>query len=144
VENRIIPSIILAAGFIGGVALLGNQLGDGVNALLNKDRIVTVKGLCEKEVKANHVIWPLSFNEMGNDLVTVYDNLEKKQSTVFEFLKKGGIDPSEISLAAPKVNDTLANSYGPNRSDTSLLRSSPLQQTKSMLPVNLWKPRESS
>lgn len=55
-ENRIIPSIILAAGFIGGVALLGNQLGDGVNALLNKDRIVTVKGLCEKEVKANHVI----------------------------------------------------------------------------------------
>ena len=95
--------------------LSGNQVGDGVNALLNKDRIVTVKGLCEKEVKANHVIWPLSFNEMGNDLATVYDNLEKKQSTVFEFLKKGGIEPSEISLAAPKVNDTLANNYGPNR-----------------------------
>ena len=71
--------------------------------------------LCEKEVKANHVIWPLSFNEMGNDLATVYDNLEKKQATVFEFLKKGGIEPSEISLAAPKVNDTLANNYGPNR-----------------------------
>ena len=104
-EGKIIPSIILAAGFIGGVALFGNQVEDGVNALLNKDRIVTVKGLCEKEVKANHVIWPLSFNEMGNDLATVYDNLEKKQSTVFEFLKKGGIEPSEISLAAPKVND---------------------------------------
>jgi len=115
VEGKIIPSIILAAGFIGGIALFGNQVGDGVNALLNKDRIVTVKGLCEKEVKANHVIWPLSFNEMGNDLATVYDNLEKKQATVFEFLKKGGIEPSEISLAAPKVNDTLANNYGPNR-----------------------------
>ena len=114
-EGKIIPSIILAAGFIGGVALFGNQVGNGVNALLNKDRIVTVKGLCEKEVKANHVIWPLSFNEMGNDLATVYDNLEKKQATVFEFLKKGGIEPSEISLAAPKVNDTLANNYGPNR-----------------------------
>lgn len=114
-EGKIIPSIILAAGFIGGIALFGNQVGDGVNALLNKDRIVTVKGLCEKEVKANHVIWPLSFNEMGNDLATVYDNLEKKQDTVFDFLKKGGIDPSEISLAAPKVNDTLANNYGPNR-----------------------------
>ena len=71
-EGKIIPSIILAAGFIGGVALFGNQVGDGVNALLNKDRIVTVKGLCEKEVKANHVIWPLSFNEMGNDLATVW------------------------------------------------------------------------
>ena len=142
-EGKIIPSIILAAGFIGGIALFGNQVGDGVNALLNKDRIVTVKGLCEKEVKANHVIWPLSFNEMGNDLVTVYDNLEKKQSTVFEFLKKGGIDPSEISLAAPKVNDTVTDLID-LRSDTSLLRSSPLQQTKSMLPVNLWKPRESS
>lgn len=77
--------------------------------------MLRLRVFAEKEVKANHVIWPLSFNEMGNDLVTVYDNLEKKQSTVFEFLKKGGIDPSEISLAAPKVNDTLANSYGPNR-----------------------------
>ena len=46
-EGKIIPSIILAAGFIGGVALFGNQVGDGVNALLNKDRIVTVKGLCD-------------------------------------------------------------------------------------------------
>ena len=54
-EGKIIPSIILAAGFIGGIALFGNQVGDGVNALLNKDRIVTVKGLCEKEVKAYQI-----------------------------------------------------------------------------------------
>ena len=52
---------------------------------------------------------------MGNDLATVYEHLAKKQATVFEFLKKGGIEPSEISLASPKVNDTLANNYGPNR-----------------------------
>ena len=104
-EGKIIPSIILAAGFIGGVALFGNQVGNGVNALLNKDRIVTVKGLCEKEVKANHVIWPLSFNEMGNDLATVYDNLEKKQATVFEFLKKGGIEPSEISCSCNRSSE---------------------------------------
>ena len=44
-NNRFIPSIILAAGFIGGVTLLGNQLGDAATAFLNKDRIVTVKGL---------------------------------------------------------------------------------------------------
>ena len=115
-EGKIIPSIILAAGFIGGVALFGNQVGNGVNALLNKDRIVTVKGLCEKEVKANHVIWPLSFNEMGNDHRN-FRYLERLNNApgILKVLKKGGIEPSEISLAAPKVNDTLANNYGPNR-----------------------------
>lgn len=110
-DNKIIPSVILAAGFIGGVMFLGNQLSDGITAFLNKDRVVTVKGLSEKEVKANHVIWPISFQEMGNDLVQAYDDLEKNQAVVIEFLKKGGIESSEISIAAPKVNDTLANSY---------------------------------
>ena len=84
-EGKIIPSIILAAGFIGGVALFGNQVGNGVNALLNKDRIVTVKGLCEKEVKANHVIWPLSFNEMGNDLATVMTTLKRSRPPFLSF-----------------------------------------------------------
>lgn len=110
-DNKIIPSIILAAGFVGGVMLLGNQLSDGINSFLNKDRVVTVKGLSEKEVKANHVIWPISFQEMGNDLVEAYDNLENNQAMVIEFLKKGGIESSEISIAAPKVSDTMANAY---------------------------------
>lgn len=110
-NNRFIPSIILAAGFIGGVTLLGNQLGDAATAFLNKDRIVTVKGLSEKEVKATHVIWPLSFTEMGNELAAAYDALEEKQNLVLKFLKDNGIDESEITLASPKVQDTLANSY---------------------------------
>lgn len=50
-EGKIIPSIILAAGFIGGVALFGNQVGDGVNALLNKDRIVRLKVFAKKKSK---------------------------------------------------------------------------------------------
>lgn len=112
--DRIIPSLILAAGFIGGVALIGNQMGTGMKDFLNKDRIVTVKGLSEQEVKANHVIWPLSFNEMGNELAPVYDSLEQKQALVLDFLKKGGIDPSEISLAAPKVRDNLADNFNGN------------------------------
>lgn len=112
--DRVLPSIILAAGFIGGVALVGNQIGAGMKDFLNKDRIVTVKGLSEQEVKANHVIWPLSFNEMGNDLASVYDNLEQKQTLVLDFLKKGGIDPAEISLAAPKVRDNLADNFNAN------------------------------
>ena len=32
------------------------------------DRIVTVKGLCEKEVMANQVIWPVVYKVGGNAL----------------------------------------------------------------------------
>lgn len=84
-EGKIIPSIILAAGFIGGVALFGNQVGNGVNALLNKDRIVTVKGLCEKEVKANHVIWPLSFNEMAMTWLRFMTTLKRSRPPFLSF-----------------------------------------------------------
>ena len=57
----------------------------------------------------------MEVRKMIKNIDELWNTFIKKQDTVFDFLKKGGIDPSEISLAAPKVNDTLANNYGPNR-----------------------------
>ncbi len=105
----------IAVGIIAGAFTLGNQLEQGIRGFKDADRVVTVKGLSEKEVKANHVIWPVSFREMGNDLSQVYDQLEVKQNMVLKYLKDGGLTDEEITIAAPKLRDNLADNYGSQR-----------------------------
>ena len=114
-DTKIISSSLIAVGIIAGAFTLGNQLEQGIRGFKDADRVVTVKGLSEKEVKANHVIWPVSFLEMGNDLSQVYDQLEVKQNMVLKYLKDGGLTDEEITIAAPKLRDNLADNYGSQR-----------------------------
>lgn len=114
-DTKIISSSLIAVGIIAGAFTLGNQLEQGIRGFKDADRVVTVKGLSEKEVKANHVIWPVSFREMGNDLSQVYDQLEVKQNMVLKYLKAGGLTDEEITIAAPKLRDNLADNYGSQR-----------------------------
>lgn len=114
-DTKIISSSLLAVGIIAGAFTLGSQLEQGIKEFKEADRVVTVKGLSEKEVKANHVIWPVSFREMGNDLSQVYDQLEVKQNMVLKYLKDGGLTDEEITIAAPKLRDNLADNYGSQR-----------------------------
>lgn len=114
-DTKIISSSLIAVGIIAGAFTLGNQLEQGIRGFKDADRVVTVKGLSEKEVKANHVIWPVSFREMGNDLSQVYDQLEAKQNMVLKYLKDGGLTNEEITIAAPKLRDNLADNYGSQR-----------------------------
>lgn len=114
-DTKIISSSLIAVGIIAGAFTLGNQLEQGIRGFKDADRVITVKGLSEKEVKANHVIWPVSFREMGNDLSQVYDQLEVKQNMVLKYLKDGGLTDEEITIAAPKLRDNLADNYGSQR-----------------------------
>lgn len=114
-DTKIISSSLIAVGIIVGAFTLGSQLEQGIKEFKDADRVVTVKGLSEKEVKANHVIWPVSFREMGNDLSQVYDQLEVKQNMVLKYLKDGGLTDEEITIAAPKLRDNLADNYGSQR-----------------------------
>lgn len=114
-DTKIISSSLIAVGIIAGAFTLGNQLEQGIRGFKDAYRVVTVKGLSEKEVKANHVIWPVSFREMGNDLSQVYDQLEVKQNMVLKYLKDGGLTDEEITIAAPKLRDNLADNYGSQR-----------------------------
>lgn len=114
-DTKIISSSLIAVGIIAGAFTLGSQLEQGIKEFKAADRVVTVKGLSEKEVKANHVIWPVSFREMGNDLSQVYDQLEVKQNMVLKYLKDGGLTDEEITIAAPKLRDNLADNYGSQR-----------------------------
>jgi hypothetical protein len=100
---------------MAGLIILGTMIPVAVNKYMSYTRTVDVKGLCEREVKADKAIWPIVYNVMGDDLNVVYNQVDTKKKKVLEFLKKGGIEDSEISVSAPKISDKLANEYGGSR-----------------------------
>ena len=61
------------------------------------------------------VIWPLTYKEIGNDLVSIYTTVNQKNSTIINFLKKNGITDNEITTSAPQIIDMEADRYSNNR-----------------------------
>ena len=99
---------------MAGLSVLGLCLPKAVKELKSYDRTVNVKGLCEKEVKADKVIWPLAFKTSGNDLNAVYAEIDRNIKTITDFLKQGGISENEITMSVPSISDKYANEYGTN------------------------------
>ena len=98
-------ALILAIGLF----LAGGAIKSGIVKFKEMDRTVTAKGLCEKEVKADKVTWPLKFKELGNDPAELYDRIESNTQTVVSFLKSNGLSDEEISIAPPAMVDQQAN-----------------------------------
>ena len=94
-----------------GLIILGTQIPKGITNFVEKDRIVTVKGLAEMEVPANKVTWPLMYKEVGNDLTALYNRINATNTAIVEFLKKKGITEEEISINAPEIIDMQAERY---------------------------------
>ena len=97
-----------------GLIIMGACIADGLTSAFQSDRIVTVKGLSEREVPADKVIWPLVYKELGNDPAEMYERLATKNRKVIDFLKEKGIAEKEICESAIQVSDRQADSYDQN------------------------------
>lgn len=106
--------IYSALAIMLGLIILGLQFPQAVKDFKSYDRTVNVKGLCEREVKADKAIWPIVFKVVGNDLGSVYEEIEQKNAAVVGFLTAGGIDKSEISIGTYSISDKYAQEYGSN------------------------------
>ncbi|MCH5225599.1 MAG: SIMPL domain-containing protein [Muribaculaceae bacterium] len=104
-------------GFLvcAGLIVLGIFLRYGLTHLNDSHRTVTVRGLCEREVKANKVTWPIVSKEVGNYLPSLFANIENTNSLILKFLKENGIEDSEISVNPPAVVDLQADRYSYNQ-----------------------------
>lgn len=104
-------TIILATG----LALAGLLVGNGFARGRAADRYVTVKGVAEREVKADLAIWPLRITGADNDLGAANHKLAQSIDGVRAFLVRHGIDTSQVQLSGFSVNDALAQAYTPDR-----------------------------
>lgn len=109
-KNWIREAALIAVGLI----VLGFFIKSGVSSFADNDRVVNVKGLAEMEVQANKVTWPLVYKELGNDLLTLYNDINKTNNAIIAFLKKNGITEQEISINAPDIIDMQAERYNNN------------------------------
>lgn len=106
-RHRLSSAIVMSIAII----VLGSMLPIAVKDFRAFDRTVTVKGLCEREVEADKVIWPINYRVASNDLSDLTAKMESNRKTIVQFLKDGGIDESEITFSAPKISDKYSQEY---------------------------------
>jgi hypothetical protein len=102
----------LAAGLLGvavavGLALGGWFAGNGLFRARATERVVTVRGFCEREVPADLVLWPVTFTVTADDLATLQERSDQAASRIVAFLR-GTFEPAEFSVAAPRIQDREA------------------------------------
>jgi hypothetical protein len=95
-----------------GLALAGWFVGHGFVKGRSADRYVTVKGVSEREAKADLALWPLNLNVTDNDLSQAQALLRRNTERVFAFLVRQGIDTADAELQGYRVTDLLARPYG--------------------------------
>lgn len=108
--------IIVASIVALGLLLLGLCLKGGIDNFTNKDRRVTVKGLAEKEVDADKVVWTLRLLESDNELKPIFGRLNHQVRIIQDYLKEKGVESKgTISVSPFDVTDNLANVWGDNK-----------------------------
>ena len=74
-----------------GLGLGGFAIGSGIRSFRSADRFVSVKGISEKEVKADLALWPLRVTATSNSLQEAQARIAKDAATVRQFFESGGI-----------------------------------------------------
>lgn len=96
----VLASLILAFGF-----------NKALNDFKTLERSVSVKGLSQKDVEADTLIFPIKFTRSNNNLANLYEDLEKDKQNILRFLQAQGVRADEISYNAPNIIDKLSDPY---------------------------------
>lgn len=110
-QDNSLSALILGASIFLGLGVLGYQLAGAAIHFKAYERSVKVKGLSERELPANIVIWPIVFTEAGNDLGGLYASIDASTKKINDFLVTKGIDNTEITVSTPSITDKLAQQY---------------------------------
>lgn len=106
--EKIIAALVVAVS----VCILGFAIKAGIDNFAFRDRVVTVRGLAERTVEADYVTWPITYAVAGNDLSTLYNQMQTNNDIVVDFLTTNGISTDEISVNPPDLYNAAGNVYG--------------------------------
>jgi hypothetical protein len=111
-NNRSVSASAVLGITLGlGIVIGGYFIGDAVYKIRSSERYVTVKGLAERIVGADLAIWPITFQETGNDLSKLQRKVDLNRKLIREFLVTTGFDSAELSELPPQITDFQADRY---------------------------------
>lgn len=109
-------STIIAGGLVGlGIASGGFLAGESLVKSRLGYRVVTVKGLSERMVKADLGFWPVRFLVTGSTLEDARGKLEASEAAVEVFLKQSGFAADDVQVQNIQAEDRQAG-YNANQS----------------------------
>ncbi|HEX7326737.1 MAG TPA: SIMPL domain-containing protein [Rhodanobacteraceae bacterium] len=114
--SRIVAAVLLAVG----LALGGWFVGRGF-AHRHPVRYVVVKGLAERNVKADIALWQIHFAATGDQLAAVQAWIQQDDAAVTAFLGRHKLGPSDIAFHNVQVVDRAAREYGSQQYKTRFI-----------------------
>jgi hypothetical protein len=106
-RNMLAVTVVIIIGFIICSIILGRSL----QRFKTEDRIVSVKGFSEREVKSDLVVWTIRTRVASNDLSDGSKSIEEAKNKVIDFLLRNTIKESDIIQKDLVVNDKKAQEY---------------------------------
>jgi hypothetical protein len=100
--SLVFPALLIALG----LAAAGYFVGEGISGRKSGNRIISVKGLSEKEVPASVATWTIGYAANGNDLSEINKKLADSTKAVLAFLKEAGFTEGDMSVQPPSLHDT--------------------------------------
>ncbi len=92
-------SIIIAALVLGIMMILT------VRTFKSFDNTVKVRGLCEREVPADRVVWRISYSEKSNELADLRTTVHNNNDVIVAMLLDAGFTEEEIKVANANYDD---------------------------------------
>ena len=102
-------SIVLAA------LVLGIFMVCTVKTLKSYDDTVLVRGLCEKEVPADRVVYRISYSEKSNSLADLRNTIRQNNDIIMEKLRSAGFKDDELKVGNASYEDRYSWANNPNQ-----------------------------
>lgn len=96
---------LLSVAVLLGLSLLGFFIFKGLKTFSDKDRVVTVKGLAEMNIKASSAEISLSFSFSGDEVKSLLEQAEIKKAAVLAHLQNNGYGEKDTKVDRLDVND---------------------------------------
>jgi len=106
---------IIAIALVLSFGINALFIGRALQRFKMDDRSVNVKGLSEREVKADLVVWNIQTRVVYDNLLEGSKKIEESKNQVVQFLLKNQLKSEEIITEGISVIDKQANQYGNNQ-----------------------------
>lgn len=116
-RSDIPAAVILGLCLVVGLAAGGWLVGKGMERFRSDTRTVTVKGLVEREVKADQAVWTLGLRRASDALPEAHQRISADREAALAFLRKQGFADTEVERQPTRTLDKLARDYSQQQNE---------------------------